>query len=159
MVFTDVLKRTLAGELRLFRGRVLAVEPDGRVRVQLGPAPGEQHLCEVVRTSVERIVFEPGAEVLIACDDGLGSRGVVLGVVGPVEATANSPGATEAPAGQPLRLQGGDIVIDAGEELTLRCGEASIRITRDGKIVIRGEHILSRAKGTQRIKGGSVAIN
>ena len=51
------------------------------------------------------------------------------------------------------------VVIEADEELLLRVGESSIKISRDGKVVIRGEHVLTRAKGTNRIKGGSVAIN
>ena len=47
----------------------------------------------------------------------------------------------------------------AGKEIVLRCGEASITLTRAGKVIIRGEYLLSRSTGTNRIKGGSVQIN
>jgi hypothetical protein len=79
--------------------------------------------------------------------------------VGPAELIAETPPVGPMHRDSPLKLESRDIVVEAGDTLTLKCGEASIQITRDGKIVIRGEHILSRAKGTQRIKGGSVAIN
>jgi hypothetical protein len=45
------------------------------------------------------------------------------------------------------------------EELTLQCGEAKIILRRDGKVVIVGKEILSRAKGRHRIKGATVDIN
>jgi hypothetical protein len=41
----------------------------------------------------------------------------------------------------------------------LRCGEASISLSRDGKVVIRGRHIVSHASGVNRIRGGSVELN
>lgn len=168
MAITDVFKRALAGELRLSRGHVAAIEPDGRVRVRLEPA-GEV-VCDVLRTGADATPpFPPGTEVLLASPDESGKTGVVLGAIGAAEArpeaTESVPGAlvpltaAASSSGEPLRIAHREIVIEAGDELTLRCGEASIRITRDGRVVIRGEHILSRARGTNRIKGGSVAIN
>lgn len=41
----------------------------------------------------------------------------------------------------------------------LRCGKASITLTRSGKIILRGTYISSRSSGVIRIKGGSVQIN
>jgi hypothetical protein len=41
----------------------------------------------------------------------------------------------------------------------LRCGEGSITLTRDGKIVLRGKHIVTHASGVNRIRGGSVELN
>lgn len=51
------------------------------------------------------------------------------------------------------------LVFDAEEEIVLRCGEASITLTRAGKVLIRGNYLLSRSSGANRIKGGSVQIN
>ena len=169
MTFTDVFKRAQTGELQLLRGRIAEIELDGRVRVRLDQAGAAEVVCDVLRTGVgEAALLLPGIEVLLARSDGSETTGVILGAIGPIPArgqpTEPAPGivelSTAAPApGEPLRIAHREIVIEAGEELTLRCGEASIRITRDGKIVLRGDHILSRARGTQRIKGGSVAIN
>jgi hypothetical protein len=73
------------------------------------------------------------------------SRGVILGRVGPSRAEDS-----EAPE---------DLVIEAKKNLTLRCGEGSITLREDGKILIKGKDLVSQAQRTIRIKGGSVAIN
>jgi hypothetical protein len=49
--------------------------------------------------------------------------------------------------------------LEAQEEIVLKCGEGSITLRKDGKIIIKGTHLLSRASGPNRIKGGSVQIN
>ncbi len=63
--------------------------------------------------------------------------------------------------GQPesVLIDGKRICFEAREEIVLRCGKGSITLRKDGKIVIRGTHLLSRAAGVNRIKGGQVNIN
>ena len=78
---------------------------------------------------------------------GPGQAGVVLGRVGRYRAPE--------PAPQPPP----HVVIEAAEQLTLRCGPSSIDLRSDGKLLIRGDDVVSRATRTQRIKGGTVAIN
>ena len=51
------------------------------------------------------------------------------------------------------------VILDAKRKIELRCGKGSITITPDGKIVLRGTHLLSRSSGPLRIKGGHVDIN
>jgi hypothetical protein len=58
-----------------------------------------------------------------------------------------------------LVVDGERVVIHAQEELELRCGEAAIILSSDGRIQLRGVHITSHASATQRILGGSVNIN
>ena len=160
MASVDVLKHALTGELQLARGRVTGHAPDGRVWVHLDAEPGQEIACDVLTTGGHAPApLTAGEDVLIARPGPPGEPGVIMGAVRPAAAAPEAPALEAAPPGQPLEIRSRELIIEAGDELTLRCGEASIRITRDGKIVIRGEHILSRAKGTQRIKGGSVAIN
>ncbi len=91
----------------------------------------------------------PGnAGVALAIDDAVlvqpmpqGQRAIVLGRVGPYAAV-------------PAR-----VAIEAGQTLTLKCGDASVDLRADGKVMIRGDDVLVRAKGTQRIRAGVVAIN
>lgn len=45
------------------------------------------------------------------------------------------------------------------DEITLRCGESSLTLTKSGRILLRGKYIVSRASGTNRILGGSVQVN
>jgi hypothetical protein len=51
------------------------------------------------------------------------------------------------------------VSITARESITLKCGDASITLNRDGKIVLRGAHVVSHASGVNRIRGGSVELN
>ena len=43
--------------------------------------------------------------------------------------------------------------------MVLRCGKASITLTKAGKVLIEGSYVLSRSTGVNRIKGGSVQLN
>lgn len=58
-----------------------------------------------------------------------------------------------------VKVDGRRVVIEGQEEITLKCGESSITLTKAGKIVIRGKYLLSRASGVNRILGGSVQVN
>lgn len=49
--------------------------------------------------------------------------------------------------------------VTADERLELRCGKATILMEQDGRITIRGSHIISHASGAQRIRGGSINLN
>jgi Domain of unknown function (DUF6484) len=49
--------------------------------------------------------------------------------------------------------------LTAEREIVLRCGKASVTLTRAGKVLIRGEYVSSRSTGTNRIRGGSVHLN
>ncbi|WP_158502156.1 hypothetical protein [Vitiosangium sp. GDMCC 1.1324] len=56
-------------------------------------------------------------------------------------------------------MDGRHVVIEARDELELRCGDASILLRRNGRIVLEGFQVDSRSRGLQRIKGGKVEIN
>lgn len=56
-------------------------------------------------------------------------------------------------------LDGERLEFNAGKEIVLRCGKASITLTKAGKIILRGTYVLSRSSGVNKIKGGSVQIN
>ena len=58
-----------------------------------------------------------------------------------------------------VTVDGKRVTFNAEEEIVLRCGKASITLTRAGKVLIRGAYLLSRSSGVNRIKGGSVQIN
>ena len=56
-------------------------------------------------------------------------------------------------------MDGESIVLSARQNITLKCGKASITLTKSGKVILRGAYLLSRSSGVNRIKGGSVQIN
>jgi hypothetical protein len=49
--------------------------------------------------------------------------------------------------------------LEASDEIRLTCGKSSLVLRRDGSVVIRGVTITSRATQTNKIRGGTVAIN
>jgi len=51
------------------------------------------------------------------------------------------------------------LFLEGKDEVVLKCGEASITLTRQGKVILRGKYILSRSSGVNRILGGSVQVN
>ena len=57
------------------------------------------------------------------------------------------------------RLDGKRVVLEARDEIVLRCGDASIILRRDGKLMVKGAYVETRATGVNRIKGGAVKIN
>ena len=56
-------------------------------------------------------------------------------------------------------VDGERIVINAKKEVVLSCGKSSITLRKNGKIVVKGITITSRAAETNKIKGGVVSIN
>lgn len=69
-----------------------------------------------------------------------------------------SAGSTPASTPTPAQLPD-DAVVEARNSLTLRCGKSSITLHANGKIVLRGEYILSDAEGINRIAGGQIELN
>jgi hypothetical protein len=56
-------------------------------------------------------------------------------------------------------LDGKRVVLEGYEEVVFKCGDASITLTKAGKIMIRGKYLLTRSTGVNRIMGGSVQVN
>ncbi|WP_196785387.1 hypothetical protein [Massilia aquatica] len=52
-----------------------------------------------------------------------------------------------------------ELMLTARRKITLQCGQSSITLHANGKIVLRGEYIVSAAEGTNRIVGGQIEIN
>jgi len=92
-----------------------------------------------------------GRQVVLMFEEGDPKRPVVMGLVEDRDAGVRQP--------VELMLDKTRLVFTAEEELVLRCGKASITLTRAGKVLIRGAYILNRSSGVNRIKGGSVQIN
>lgn len=64
-----------------------------------------------------------------------------------------------SPDSPTVKLDGERLVVRADRTIELRCGEASIVLTRSGKILIRGNYVLTRSRGANKIKGAFVDIN
>jgi hypothetical protein len=75
------------------------------------------------------------------------------------EARAGQAGEDDAPAVIEADIDGKRVRIVAKDEIVLECGNASITLRRNGRIVIKGSYVETCSEGTNRIKGGQVRIN
>lgn len=123
------------------RAELHAMEEDGSLLVRT--RDGGLLRCDWLEgPATAGIRLEPGDPVLVTPPrDGL--PGVVLGRICPYR--------EPQPAAH--------VTVTASETLTLRCGASSVELRADGKVMVRGEDLLLRSKGTHRIKAGTVAIN
>lgn len=118
-------------------GRFLVTLGDGMAPVQalstVGLTPGDA-----------------GAAIVVAFEQGEVRHPVIVGRL--------QPPRTGTPA-LDARVDGERVVLQARERIELRCGEASIVLTRAGKVLINGNYVLSRSRGANRVKGAYVGIN
>ena len=121
--------------------------------------PGNPHgpvaARSIVPLDAERVAraLAGAHEVLLVFDDGQSDRPIVVGLVEP---RAGSP---EALAPREALVDGRRVVLEGKDEIVLRCGNASITLRRNGRVVVKGAYVETRAVGVNRIKGGSVKIN
>lgn len=112
--------------------------------------PGEMLAA---RSAVPLRRTHKGQPVVLLFENGDMRLPLIMGILGPAAEPA-------APAATPTVLADGERqVIEAEREIVLRCGDASITLTRAGKVIIKGRYVLSRSSGANKIKGASVDIN
>ena len=85
----------------------------------------------------------PGSAVALMFLDSDRARPLAIGVI---------PGQADAAPVEQL-------MFTAEREIVLKCGRASIVLTRAGKVLVRGAYLSLRSFGMQRITGASVQIN
>lgn len=103
-----------------------------------------------------------GREVALLFEGGDPRRPIVMGFIQhPERISPTSPESirSETPNLMGAEVDGERLVFTAKKEIVLRCGKASITLTRAGKVLIRGAYLLSRSSGVNRIKGGSIQLN
>jgi hypothetical protein len=95
------------------------------------------------------------SEVILLFDQGDPMKPILVDLVKqPVSGQADHPDKAID-----IRVDGQRVSFQAQEEISFHCGDASISLRKDGKIVIRGAFVESYATGTNRIKGAAVKIN
>jgi hypothetical protein len=145
-------------------GVLAGIDGTGSPRVAFPGCPGATPVP--ARSLIALDAAAEGREVALMFEAGDPHRPVVLGLIQDPTAFEFMPDGTpaDAPAAPPVTspqadIDGETVTFTAEKEIVLRCGRASITLTRAGKILIRGAYLSSRSSGVNRIKGGSVQIN
>jgi hypothetical protein len=96
-----------------------------------------------------------GREVALMLVDGDPRQPLIIGLLQPPQTMSTG----EIRPALAAEIDGERLVFTAKQEIVLQCGQASLTLTKAGKVLIRGTYLLSRSSGVNRIKGGSVQIN
>lgn len=107
------------------------------------------------RATVDLHGAHVGRQALLVFEDADPARPIVIGVLRGAASSVESEGAGRVE----VDADGERLVVTAKDQLVLRCGAASITLTKAGKVLIQGKYVSSRSSGVNRIKGGSVQIN
>jgi hypothetical protein len=126
-------------------GRIVAVEDDMLV-VECGDV---NHRKRATTTVALRNLRDP--VVLLTLADG---TAVVVGQVYP-----SIPVESSAGEGTDVILKGGRVTIEADTELVLKSGTCLLRLDARGKALTTADSIVSRARGANKVQGGSVHLN
>ncbi|MDQ0588986.1 DUF6484 domain-containing protein [Variovorax paradoxus] len=135
-------------------GELVALVDEGQTPLVL--FPGQPcGMAMRARTAVDLHGVHIGQQVMLVFEAGDAAQPIVTGVLQPVQGwpLAQAPGEVQ------IEQDGRRMVVGAREQLVLRCGKASITLTKAGKILIRGAYVASVSSGVNRIKGGSVQLN
>lgn len=124
----------------------------------VGDVPGLAGQVLAARSAVVLRRAMLGRQVVLVFEQGDQPVPIVLGVIEAHPLHDPQPAPVGA-APVALEVDGERRVIEAEREVVLRCGDASITLTRAGKVIIRGHYILSRSTGYNKIKGAAIDIN
>jgi hypothetical protein len=140
-------------------GVLAGIDESGNPLVDYAENAG--HSPRVARSTVPFDLEDLGRDAVLVLAAGDVEHPIMLGLIqnAPLSLKPTQGDRDEPSASLDAVIDGKRIVLSGEDEIELRCGKASITLTRAGKILIRGAYLLSRSSGVNRIKGGSVQIN
>jgi len=135
-------------------GTLVGFKDDGSIPLVFyagQPGPGALAASSVVDLRGAHV----GKPVALMFESGDPRRPMIMGLLRTPQAwpSDSRPDTVEVDA------DGQQVVVTAKEQLVLRCGKASITLTKPGKVLVHGVYVSNRASGVLRLKGGSVQIN
>jgi hypothetical protein len=135
--------------------QLLAFADEGTTPLIVLPSASGELKALRARTTVDLHGAHIGREVLVMFEGGDAARPIITGVLRDAQGTA-----LDTPVGQvEVDADGERLIVSAKQQLVLRCGKASITLTKAGKVLIQGAYVSSRSSGVNRIKGGSIQLN
>lgn len=162
-----MLKEVAPGEIII--GVFLAINEQGKALVSFQENISSEPVSAISTVALSQ--QQVGRQVALLFAEGNPQKPVIMGLIhNPLDAmlesfdlVADEQGTSEdskttTPVDD-VNLDGKRVVLEGKEEVVLKCGDASITLTKAGKILIRGKYLLSRSTGVNRIFGGSVQVN
>lgn len=144
-------------------GHIASLDTDGTVSVSIAGWANAVAARLATPLTADRIhaAIASGQPVVLVFEEGDPLRPIIVGLI---ESQADiAQAAAPAPATEPAIIEadvdGRRVRITAQDEIVFECGQASVTLRRNGRIIIRGTDVESYSEGTNRIRGGQVRIN
>ena len=99
----------------------------------------------------------PNAQCALMYQEGLQNMPVIMGVFQNPIIALSGDGLTQTPASNGDKQT--HKKIEANQSIMISCGKASIALSQDGRVEIRGTSVVQHSTGLNRIRGASVKIN
>jgi len=109
----------------------------------------------VARSVVDLHGVHVGKAVVLVFEAGDPARPIVIGILRDEDVWPLNDRAAQVE----VDVDGERMIVSARDQLVLRCGKASVTLTKAGKVLIAGTYVSSRSSGVNRVKGGSVQLN
>lgn len=151
-----ILNELISANMRIMAGKISNIKSNGEILVK-SDCEGFEVCCEFLRTSAgPPPKFDRDYSVLFVVNESQ-NRGYILGLIEKYlpEDDKKLPEVESPSQNEDTK----EIKLNATEMVELRCGESSLTMNKDGKIVLKGSTIVSRASGVNKVKGSTVRIN
>ncbi len=141
-------------------GRIVDITDDYRAKIDY---PGNP-LGPVIARSVVRESDCEGlldATVMLIFENSDPTLPIIIGLVHENINTPNMHETFDVPSAKQheVGIDGKRLVFEADKEIVLRCGRSSMTLRADGKVIVKGKNLVSRASVANKIRGASVNIN
>jgi hypothetical protein len=145
-------------------GRIVTIDESGRIFVNFtgnSCGPTIARTTSSLNVGTFRKGNPSGREVLLAFENNDPKFPIIIDTMYSLIEEIAEPATVvfEAEVLQEVTVDGKSISFEAENEIVLKCGKASITLTKAGKILIKGDYVLSHSSGENRIRGGAVTIN
>ena len=161
-----LLKLTTSGEIHKSDkittciGQIVDITDDYRAKIDY---PGNPLGTVIARSVIQAEICEDllHARVMLIFENGDPALPIIAGLVHEsifapsIHEIFDVPGTKR----HEVVLDGKRVVLDADKEIVLRCGKSSITLRADGKIIVKGKNLVSRASESNKVRGASVNIN
>ena len=141
-------------------GQIVEITEDSRAKIDYPGNPLEP----VIARSVLRVPdYEDllHAPVMLVFENGDPALPIIAGLVHEHIKTTHIHEVFDVPVEKQhkIALDGKRLVLTADKEIVLRCGKSSITLCANGRVVVKGKNLISRASASNKIKGACVNIN
>lgn len=144
----------------LVLGTIAKVGSNHGVWIDYPDNPYQSPLAAICATSV--VAADVGREVVLAFVQGDPAQPILMGLLrrhgtrNQAEARAAVHAITPAIS---ATTEASHVCVEAAEAMTLKCGQASLTLNKDGRVIVRGTNVATYAEGTLRLRGSVVELN